>query len=182
MQKMKYDFKNFKPKVETSGVIVQNAATELLLYDLQTNKAYCLNETSMKIYEHCDGTKNLAAIGEILNLEIEYIFLAVDLFEREKLLNAESRRFFSQYHGLDRRRMLKGAMMSSAVALPLISSVLAPQSVNAASNTTLTDCSGQPITISDPPCRPTNCVVTCQGNDFDIVIINGCRYCSCKCP
>lgn len=179
---MKHFFGNFKPKLKTTEIVVQNAAKELLVYNLQTNRAYCLNEISAKIYEHCDGTKNATEICKILNLEIEYIFLAVDLLERENLLDAESRRFFSEYSGLDRRRMLKSALMSSAVALPLIISVLSPPSVNAASNTTLTDCNGQPIPISDPPCRPTNCVVTCQGNDFDIVIINGCRYCSCKCP
>lgn len=36
-------------------LIVQEAGDELLIYDLQINKAYCLNQTAAMVFQDCGG-------------------------------------------------------------------------------------------------------------------------------
>ena len=39
----------FKPKARVSDLVIQESGNELLIYDLKTNKAQSLNETSARI-------------------------------------------------------------------------------------------------------------------------------------
>ena len=43
------------PKSRNYEIVVQEADKELLIYDLTTNKAMMLNETSAIIWQMCDG-------------------------------------------------------------------------------------------------------------------------------
>ena len=43
------------PQARTSGLIVKEVDGEILIYDRETNKAHCLNQTAAKVWEHCDG-------------------------------------------------------------------------------------------------------------------------------
>ena len=43
------------PKSRNNEIVVQEADKELLIYDLTTNKAMMLNETSAIIWQMCDG-------------------------------------------------------------------------------------------------------------------------------
>ncbi|MCV4613842.1 PqqD family protein, partial [Escherichia coli] len=55
------------PKARTGGLVTQDFDKELLVYDLQTDRAHCLNETAAAVWRACDGTKSVneiaAAVG-----------------------------------------------------------------------------------------------------------------------
>ena len=68
---IKYLIMNQLPKAKTSEILVQELENELLVYDLKTNKAFCLNETSAIVFQLCDGTKTVAEISQMLNQNLK---------------------------------------------------------------------------------------------------------------
>ena len=47
------------PQVRRSGLVVQERPDEVLVYDLNTNKAHCLNESAAVVFHACDGTNSV---------------------------------------------------------------------------------------------------------------------------
>lgn len=123
----------------TRGLVVQELNRELLIYDLITSKAYCLNETSSLVWQTCDGHKSVAQISKeisdqlgIKHFDDRVVWLALDQLKKENLM-AEGDKLEIDFNGLSRREMIKQIGLTSAVALPLISSIVAPAVVEAAS-------------------------------------------------
>jgi len=146
--------KQLLPLSHRENLVVQELNGEVLIYDLEKNKAFCLNETSALVYQLCDGTKSVSdigkAMGEKLELPVadELVWLALDQLKKENLLD-DSRKLESKFEGLSRRDVIRKVGLASLVALPVISSLVAPpaaaaQSVRAA----LGESCGAP----DPPC------------------------------
>lgn len=139
---------NVKPTAKTSQILIQQLDNELLIYDLKTNRAFCLNETSAIIFQLCDGTRTVPEISQTLNktsdpfISEELIWLALDGFKKEDLLE-ESDRIDIDFNGLTRRKVIQRIGMASMVALPLISSVVAPSAALAQSQAV--NCSGTPL-------------------------------------
>jgi hypothetical protein len=46
---------NKLPIARNADIVVQTLGKEVLIYDLNTHKAYNLNETSAIVYQACDG-------------------------------------------------------------------------------------------------------------------------------
>ena len=44
------------PTARKNGSVMQEMPDEILIYDLDTNKAHCLNETSALVWKACNGT------------------------------------------------------------------------------------------------------------------------------
>lgn len=128
-----------KPKIINSNIVVQEFEKELLLYDLITNKAFCLNETSAFIWQLCDGTNSTTEISRQLskhfkaNLDENFVWLAIEQFKRDGLLD-ESIPIEIDFGGLSRRQMIKKVGLATMIALPLISSIIAPIVAMAASS------------------------------------------------
>lgn len=129
---------NLLPKTKTSEILVQDLEKELLVYDLQTNKAFCLNETCGLVFQLCDGTKTIAdissSIARKLNQPIndELIWLALDGLKKENLLE-NSEHFEIDFNGLNRRQIIRKVGFASMIALPIVSSVIAPSAAMAQS-------------------------------------------------
>lgn len=141
---------NTLPKARTSGIVVQEADTEVLIYELQTNKIYALNETSGFIWKNCDGINSPAELIEKLNRQFktkvdeDFIWLALESLQREKLLESEV-----ELPKIARRELIKKIGLSSMISLPLIASFFAPTAANAQSG-------GSAVcTINAPGCQPT---------------------------
>jgi len=115
------------PLAKRSDIIQQESDKELLLYDLKTNRAFCLNATSAIIYQHCDGQTELVEFARQFGMNKELIVLALQRFEAEKLLAEEL-----NLPKVPRRELLLKAS-KTAVALPFISALVAPTAVQAAS-------------------------------------------------
>ena len=46
------------PVARKQGLVVQEMPDEVLIYDLDTNKAHCLNQTAAFVWKSCDGKKH----------------------------------------------------------------------------------------------------------------------------
>src|SRR5258707_7201942 len=86
------------PSSRKDGIIVRELQDEVLIYDLQRDKAHCLNKTAGFVWHHCDGRTRIATVARLLaNKEqtpvVEsVILLALDqLAERHLLADPLSR-------------------------------------------------------------------------------------------
>ena len=126
------------PKNRQTEIVVQEFENEVLVYDLKFDKAYCLNESSAAVWRKCDGTRTMSDIAEELSVEInssideDFVRLALEQFRKDKLIEDETE-FATLFEGVSRREMIRKVGLSSLVALPLVSSLVAPMATNAQS-------------------------------------------------
>lgn len=123
---------NKLPLVRNVDIVIQNVGQEVLIYDLKTHKTYNLNETAAIVYKACDGKTSVDKLKEKHKFTDEIIFLALEDFKRETLL-ADNSSFVSPFSGMSRREVIKKVGLASLIALPIISSIIAPTSAMAAS-------------------------------------------------
>ena len=125
-----------KPKARRDNIVVQELENETLIYDLNENRAFCLNETSALIWQLCDGSNSIVDISDELskklkiNIEIDFVSLALDQLERDGLLDGKSRDYFN---GLSRREVVRKIGFASIVTLPVVSSLVVPTTASAQS-------------------------------------------------
>lgn len=126
------------PHARRSGLIVKEAEGEVLIYDLERNKAHCLNDTAAKVWQHCDGETAVAAVCSSLSRELnapcdeKLVWYALDQFAKDNLLeeNIEPPAFMSG--GMNRRQMVRTLGLTAVIALPLVTTILAPTPAQAA--------------------------------------------------
>lgn len=166
------------PKSRTKDLVVQELEKELLIYDLSNNKVFCLNESLALIWQYADGKNSVAHISILIGKKLktkvseEFVLLGLDQLKKDNLLENNTD-FEINFDGLNRRQVIKKIGFASMIALPLISSVIAPTSAMAASCSLLAPgaiiqnfcsssspdcslnagsqcCSGSAITVSQP--------------------------------
>ena len=144
-----------KPEVRQSGLIVREMDNEILIYDTGNDKAHCLNETAALVWKECDGTKSVAEITRRLSRQLDtkvderVVWFALKQFDRDHLLEQQLVMPAALMNGgLNRREMVRALGLAAAVAVPVVTSILAPTAVQAA--TCLA--SGQPCTTSAQCC------------------------------
>lgn len=127
-----------KPLSRTEQIIVQESNDELLVYDLEKNKAHCLNETSAFVWQHCDGTRTAKEIAQMLGKKLNqtvdenFVWLALDGLKKENLLaGADSMEI--DFGGLSRREAIRKIGFASMIALPIVASLVAPNVTDAQS-------------------------------------------------
>ena len=152
---------NFKPVSRKENVVIQELAGEVLIYDLKTNKAHCLNETSAIVWQACDGERNVADISKHLSEKLnapatdDLVWLALDQFKKDELIvNGSEINGFSG--GMSRREVIRNVGLASVVALPLISSLVAPTAASAQSVVAACDTQTAGDTAPGGTC-PQNC-------------------------
>jgi hypothetical protein len=143
------------PVSRKENIVVQEVGDELMIYDLDKNKAFCLNQTSAAIWHLCDGKKSLLEISEEFgkkskaSADENLVWLALDQLKREGLVSGA--KIESKFNGMTRREVIGKVGLSSMVALPLVSSLIAPSSVQAQSGAAATTC-GTGATAVFSPC------------------------------
>ena len=127
-----------RPLARNMSLIMQDLEDEVLIYDLDVNKAYCLNQTARSVFDLCDGKRTVCDIGLELSRQLgsnfpdELIWVALDMLRQYNLLeNADTLK--PDWDGLSRRQVIKKMGSATMIMLPLISSVVAPQAALAAS-------------------------------------------------
>lgn len=126
------------PKARQNNITIQELTDEVLVYDLKADKAFCLNETSKFIWEMCNGKNSITEITNKLsrhykkNISEDLVYLAISQFEKDGLLANESGEFSDYFAGMSRREVIRKVGFASVIALPIISSIVAPKAVNAA--------------------------------------------------
>ena len=80
------------PKSRSTNIVVQELKDEVLIYDLDKNKAYCLNETSALVWQLCDGKNTASEISDKISTQLrtlvseDLVWLALDQFSKDGLL------------------------------------------------------------------------------------------------
>ncbi len=152
-----------KPMARQNGLVVQEMPGEVLVYDLDSNKAHCLNESAATVWRSCDGTNSVADIVKHFEktaggtVTEDFVWLAIDQLNSNNLLES---RIESRFAGQSRRDVLKKIGLASIVALPLIASLVAPQSALAGTSCLCTvpgNCVGQTGCASTVNCNAGTC-------------------------
>lgn len=118
------------PLARSADIVQQELNGEVLIYDLQNNTAYNLNETSSIVYRACDGETTFDDLKSKHNFTDELIFFALDQLNTKDLLENYSS---DNFDGMSRRDIIRVIGFGSMVTLPLIASIVAPTAINAAS-------------------------------------------------
>lgn len=145
------------PQSRIDNIVVQEFADEVLIYDLLTNQAFCLNETSAIVFNACNGKTKVSEVKQKSQLTDEMIFLALDQLKRAELLEKETD-YVSPFEGMTRREVIKRVGLASMIALPVISTVIAPTAAFAQSGAISFTCSN-PGAANSQFCAssPTDC-------------------------
>ena len=125
------------PEARREGLVVQEMSEEVLVYDRHRNKAHCLNRTAALVWSHCDGNSSVAdmarAIEEETNERVDedLIWLGVEQLSKTHLL--QERPMMPEHkNGLSRREVMRRIGLTAAVALPVVTSIIAPTAAQAA--------------------------------------------------
>ncbi|MBA2334355.1 MAG: PqqD family protein [Blastocatellia bacterium] len=156
------------PVARRNGLVVQEVPDEVLVYDLDSNKAHCLNKTAALVWKSCNGSNTISDISKLVESEAggsvsgDIVWLAIDQLSENGLLETQIN---SKFAGQSRREVIKKIGLASMVAIPVIASLVAPQnalavgscncSANSACAATLVSC---PATTCD---SGTNGSFTC---------------------
>jgi len=121
---------SINPVARQTGLVVQEMPDEVLVYDLDSNKAHCLNQSAALVWKSCDGNNSVTDIvrqfesnggGKVTE---DFVWLAIDQLNENNLLESN---LAPRFKGQSRRQVLKTIGLASMVALPIIASLVAPQ-------------------------------------------------------
>lgn len=130
--------KSRKPLSRRENIVVQEMENEVLIYDLSTSRAVCLNETSTLIWQACDGNTTPAEISAFISKRLktsaseDLVWLALDQLKKENLIE-NGDELPNHFAGMSRREAIKKVGLSSLIALPVILSVTSPAAAAAGS-------------------------------------------------
>ena len=144
------------PRARTSQLVTRDLGDELLVYDLERHKAYCLNRMAMQVFRHCDGETTIPdmalRIGNALGIPVDEQAVRLGLVRLEKahLLDGA----VAQILYTSRREMLRTLRRAAAVVVPLVTPITVPTSAQAASGCIP---AGQPCTGPGQCCPGLSC-------------------------
>ena len=149
------------PVARKERLVIQETPDEVLVYDLDTNKAHCLNQTAAFVWKSCDGRNSVADITRLVGRDAgsavpeDLVWLAIDQLSEKNLLANELKTNFS---GSTRREVIKKIGLAAVIGLPVVASLTAPTSIMAAVSCacgTTADCTAQ---------QASGCAATCNGS------------------
>lgn len=145
------------PQMRAHGLAVDDLPDEVLVYDLERHQAHCLNRSAALVWRCCDGRSSAAEIARRLTVEVDapftedLVWLALSELEKRHLLEP-ARPLAAPVTALSRRQLVRRLGFAAAVAVPLVTSIVAPTAVEAAT-----------CTPSGSPCSPTVlCCTVCN--------------------
>lgn len=133
------------PAARRSKFLVRELAEETIVYDEEANRAHCLNRTAALVWKHCDGHNTIrqiaAKVGERLSAHVpeEMVRLALDQLAERGLLETDSGEG-APANVMSRRRMMRRLGLAAAIALPFVTTIVAPTPAQAQSPCTETSC------------------------------------------
>lgn len=137
------------PTMRENGLVIDDLPDEVLVYDLERHKAHCLNRSAALVWRACDGKSSSADIALRLTAELDapfsedLVLIALNQLEKLNLLE-DGPTLPAQFSILSRRQMIRNLGLAAAVAVPVVTSIVAPTAVQAAT-----------CVPSGNPCHPT---------------------------
>lgn len=151
------------PVARKTGLVIQEVPEEVLVYDMDTNKAHCLNKTAALVWQSCDGSRSVSEIashvGSLAGEKVsdDFVWLAIDQLNSNDLLEKQVE---ADFKGLSRRDVIKRIGLTSMVALPVIASLIAPPTALAAASCNCNN-NAECGTVQNSQCPSTT---NCDGN------------------
>jgi hypothetical protein len=134
------------PVARKENLVIQELQEEILVFDIKTNKAHCLNPTASTVWKFCDGKNTVSDINELFkirtgaNVPENLIWLAIDQLNERELLEEK---FETKFAGQNRREVLKKIGLATVISLPIVASITAPTAALAvACSGVVTSCLG----------------------------------------
>lgn len=125
------------PLARTEGLVIQELPDEVLVYDRQRDKAHCLNQTAALVWKNCDGKTTVTNIAKRLERELKttvdenVVWYALNQLSKDNLL-VENVAPPALLAGMSRREMVRVLGVAAVVAVPLVTSIVAPTPAQAA--------------------------------------------------
>ncbi|HKZ02487.1 MAG TPA: PqqD family peptide modification chaperone [Pyrinomonadaceae bacterium] len=130
---------NKLPRVRKDKLITRQVAGELLIYDQNREKAYCLNRSAALIWSYCNGKTTIAEISRVVTSELNArvdertVWLAIIQFGKDNLLEEKLTVPPPMRQGMNRRELARALGVAAMVAIPVVTSIVAPTAAQAAS-------------------------------------------------
>ena len=119
-----------KPLARKEGLVIQELPDEVLVYDLERDRAHCLNETAAFVWQRCDGRTSTVEIARSLGKKVnapvdeKVVWFAIDQLGRNHLMTTPVPP--QLVAGMNRREMVRVLGIAAAVAGPVVASIVAP--------------------------------------------------------
>ena len=119
------------PHARRERLVIQELPDEVLVYDLDSDKAHCLNQTSAFIWRQCDGHSTLAEARSKFEAQFgtavddSLVWLAVNQLEKFNLLAGRVNRPDGMKR-ISRRAVMQAMGLAAVVSVPLITTIVAP--------------------------------------------------------
>lgn len=145
------------PRARKASLIVKEVDDETLVYDLETDKAHCLNSTAARVWKDCDGQTSVGEIATRLGAEANtavdenVVWLALDQLEKFKLLDKPVDKPAVFLSNMSRRQVIR-ALGVAAIVLPVVTTIVVPRASAQGSPQPVDTC------CKDPKDCPTDCV------------------------
>ena len=149
------------PITRNANLVEQELENELLVYNLITQKAYALNETSKIVYQACNGKTSFDDLRRTHRYTDDLIHLTLQELNAGGL--PENYDSAGHFAGLNRREAVKRVGLATMATLPVIVSLIAPHAAHASS----VACNTNPTCMGNGNCPsacPT-CTGICGGNN-----------------
>ena len=120
-----------KPIARKQGLVIQELPDEVLVYDLDRDRAHCLNATAAFVWQRCDGRNTTAQIAQTLSQQFncpvdeKIVWLALDQLGKNHLLDRQPAPP-PALMGMNRRAMVRAFGLAVFVAVPVVTSIVAP--------------------------------------------------------
>ena len=147
------------PMARTERLIVDSVGDEVLVYDLDSDRAHCLDAAAAAIWRSCDGGSGVAELAGRLGVSEEVVRLALERLAAADLL-VES---VGAPDTHSRRTVLRRGLVAGAAgiaAVPVVKTIVAPPPAAAGSAACLgagAGCAATPTACCPP-------LVCCTGD------------------
>ena len=148
------------PKARKDRLIIKELPDETLVYDLDTDKAHCLNVAASLVWKKCNGSRGVSDIAQSLSTSLgvdamedkeQIVWFALAELDKFKLLESQG---IVPASAIKSRRQIIKTLGITAMALPLVATMIVPISAEAAS-------CGQSC-VNPPDCTAAACT-KCTG-------------------
>ena len=129
-----------RPRARFEELVTRDLESgETVIYDRKRDRVHCLNRAAVLVWQHCDGTRTIADLAQIVHDETglpqddAIVDLALTELRRAKLLEAEPEGVFTA--PLTRRQAVQRLSYGAVIGalLPVVASIVAPSPAAAAS-------------------------------------------------
>ena len=152
------------PRTRTNRLVTRDLGDELLVYDLERHKAYCLNRVARQVFRHCDGDTTIqdmaVRIGDALGMRVDERSVRLGLLRLEKAHLLE--RPLGSLLRASRREALRTLGRAVVAAVPLVTAISVPTSAQAQA-TGVCPTLGQSCTNTAQCGNPSKCKCNPEG-------------------